>query len=95
MSWTLNRTTDTCIGLTVARNAEIEFLVSEHHPNSITLMIGDSVAEISFDPSTVERLRDKVDAALRKFREAVAKRKADAADKHAAPVLVGAAEVVS
>ncbi len=95
MSWTLNRDVDTSISLTVGRGVEIGFLVNPRYPNSIALVIGDSVVEISFDPSTVETLRDKADEAVRELREAVAKRKADAADQREATELVGGAGVVS
>jgi hypothetical protein len=64
------------IGLTVGRDVEVDFQVSEHYPNGITLVIGESVAEISFHPATVETLRDKADAAASAVQAATAARPA-------------------
>jgi hypothetical protein len=59
------------IGLSVGRDAEVKFLVSETDPGFITLVIGDgdTVAEISLVPSTVETLSKKAEDALRQSRE--------------------------
>ncbi|MPZ81915.1 MAG: hypothetical protein GEV28_16580 [Actinophytocola sp.] len=95
MSWTSGSyDVDTTTSLTVGREVEIGFLLNPLCPNSITLVIGESIAEVSFDPSTVETLRDKADKALRELREAVAKRKADAAAQREPAALLGAAGVV-
>jgi hypothetical protein len=63
--WTWSNDVLTTIGLAVGPNADVRFLVSERSPDDITLVIGDSVAEIVFDPSTVESLRDRADEAVR------------------------------
>ncbi|MBB5807422.1 hypothetical protein F4560_007190 [Saccharothrix ecbatanensis] len=55
-------------GLLVGRDVKVRFLVDTDCPNSITLVIGDSVAEISFDPATVELLGDKARDAVRELR---------------------------
>lgn len=59
-------------GLSVGRDVEVGFLVNPDFPRSITLVIGESVAEISFDPATVEGLGDKSRAAVGELRAAVA-----------------------
>jgi hypothetical protein len=69
MSWASSRDVLTNIGMSVRRDTDVEFLVSKRYPDDITLVIGESVAEITFDPSTVETLRDKADDALRRSRE--------------------------
>jgi hypothetical protein len=84
----------TTIGLTVGRDVEVEFLVNPHFPKTITLVIGESVAEIALDPATVEALRDKADAAVRELRDGIAALRAEAAQGQAR-TLVGAAGVVS
>lgn len=58
----------TAINMTVGRDVDVRFLVNQEDPDSITLVIGDSAAEISFDPSTVEDLRDRSAAAVRELR---------------------------
>jgi hypothetical protein len=58
-------------GLLVGRDVKVRFLVNPDYPASITLVIGDSVAEISFDPSTVESLGDKARDAVRELRAGV------------------------
>lgn len=78
MSWTSSRDVHASIGLTVGRDVEIGFIVSPIS-DSITLVIGESTAEITFDPSMVETLRDKADEAARLFREAIAEAKPKAA----------------
>jgi hypothetical protein len=69
MSWASSHDVLTNIGMSVRRDTDVEFLVSKGYPDDITLVIGESVAEITFDPSTVETLRDKADDALRRSRE--------------------------
>ncbi|ALG07899.1 hypothetical protein AOZ06_14115 [Kibdelosporangium phytohabitans] len=59
----------TTIGLTVGRDTDVKFLVSPLYADDITLVIGNSVAEITFGPEAVEALRDKADDALRRLRE--------------------------
>ena len=63
-----SRDVATAINLTVGRDVGIRFLVNREDPESITLVIGDSVAEISFDPSTVQSLHDKSGEAVRELR---------------------------
>jgi len=46
----------TVINMTVGRDVDVKFLVSQENPDIVTLVIGDSIAEIGFDPSTVESL---------------------------------------
>src|SRR5882724_571226 len=55
----LSRDVQTTIGLTVGPDADIKFTVSHRYPDDITLTIGETVAEIIFDPAVVEQLRDK------------------------------------
>jgi hypothetical protein len=62
----------TTIGLLLDTDTEFGFTVSTRDPEDITLTIGDSLAEITFDPSAVETLRDKADEALRRWRELAA-----------------------
>lgn len=83
------------IGLTVGCDVAVEFLVDPHYPRTITLVIGESVAEIALDPATVEVLRDKADMAVRELRDGVAALAAEAAARPETPVLVDAAGVVS
>lgn len=78
---------DANIGLSVGHDVEIEFQVGDHTPDDITLVLGDSVVEIRFDPAAVESLRDKADTALREFRDTAARRRASG--------LVGAAKAMS
>ncbi|HEV7648267.1 MAG TPA: hypothetical protein VGP26_08905 [Actinophytocola sp.] len=54
----------TTVNMTVGRDVDVRFLVSQENPDSITLVIGDSAAEISFDPSTVEALHERSGAAV-------------------------------
>lgn len=83
------------IGLTVGRDVEVEFLVNPHFPKTITLVIGESVAEIALDPATLEVLRDKADAAVRELRDGVAALRAESAAQPQVLALVGAAGVAS
>ncbi|MGH3871620.1 MAG: hypothetical protein ACRDSR_08925 [Pseudonocardiaceae bacterium] len=77
MSWTSSsHDVQACIGLDVGGDVEIRFLVHPGYPDSATLVIGESTAEITFDLPMVETLRDKADDAVRQLREAVAERKA-------------------
>ena len=46
----------TVINMTVGRDVDVKFLVSQENPDIVTLVIGDSIAEIGFDPSTVDSL---------------------------------------
>jgi hypothetical protein len=62
---------ETSIGLTVGRDAKIGFLVNTRHdPATVTLVIGRSLAEITFDPAMLETLRDKADEAVRRLGKA-------------------------
>jgi hypothetical protein len=69
--------------MAVGRDVAISFMANPRYSAGITLVIGESTttAEILFDPATVETLRDKVDEAVRAWREAVAKQKAETAGK--------------
>ena len=68
MTWLSCGGVEASIYLTVDRDAEIKFLVSPNDPDNITLAIGDPSVEISFDPATLETVRDKADQALSQFR---------------------------
>jgi hypothetical protein len=46
----------TVINMTVGRDVDIKFLASNENPGIVTLVIGDSIAEIGLDPSTVDSL---------------------------------------
>jgi hypothetical protein len=76
VNWTSSRDVHSNIGLMVGRDAEIKFLVNTLRPDDITLVIGESIAEITFCPSMVETLRDKADEAVCQLREATATDKA-------------------
>ncbi|MBP2331011.1 hypothetical protein JOF56_011396 [Kibdelosporangium banguiense] len=65
MSWTSSDDVRVNVALTVGPDTEVKFLVSERYPDDITLVVGDSVVEVIFEPSAVEALRDKADEALR------------------------------
>jgi hypothetical protein len=65
----MSRDVQTTIGLTVGRDADIKFVVSNRYPDDITLTIGETVAEIIFDPAMVEELRDKAAEAVRRRNE--------------------------
>jgi hypothetical protein len=64
MTWT-NRDVETTVGMTVNRNSEVKFLVNQDYPGSVTLVLGDCAAEISFAPEILETLRDRADEAVR------------------------------
>jgi hypothetical protein len=69
VSWISSSDVVTSIGLSVRRDTDLQFVVSKSDPDDITLVIGESLAEINFDPSTVEALRDKAADAVRRSRE--------------------------
>lgn len=69
MSLTLgSREVAATINLTVGRDVDVRFLVNREKPGTITLVIGDSIAEINFDPATVATLHDRSGAAVHKLR---------------------------
>jgi hypothetical protein len=43
--------------MTVGPDVNVKFLVCKENPDIVTPVIGDSVAEIGFSSSTVDRLR--------------------------------------
>lgn len=76
MTWLADNDVETNIVMSVGSDARITFLVSPRYPDTVTLALGNSALEISFEPARVEELRDKADEALRKLRAAVAEHQA-------------------
>ena len=52
----LGRDVATVVNMTVGRDVDVKFLVSNENPDIVTLVVGDSVAEIGLDWSTVESM---------------------------------------
>lgn len=59
---------ETSVNMTVGSEVDIRFLVNRENPGSATLMIGDSIAEISFAPATLATLHERAGAALDELR---------------------------
>src|ERR1044072_8087644 len=53
---TAGREVAAAVNMTVGRDVDVKFLVSQENPDIVTFVIGASVAEIGLDLSTVESL---------------------------------------